>query len=229
MAAHALLVPPITSLARIPSDAFADDVLEPGALLAERIWVEGWTDDVTDVLGHDPRSPYVERFWLGTLGPSATWLYRALAYGLESSPSGFELATHEMAKVLGLGDRTGRHSPMQRALGRLCQFELARRRGEVVVARRMTPWLEPRQVKRLSTGLQSEHVRWEEAEAARSSVDAVRRRAASLAMSTVRTGGTADDAERALIRWKVHPSLSRSMAEWAVRQHELADTGAAAD
>ena len=29
-----------------------------------------WRDEVIDRVGHDPRSAYVERFWLGILGPS---------------------------------------------------------------------------------------------------------------------------------------------------------------
>jgi hypothetical protein len=30
-----------------------------------------WRDEVIDELGHDPRSHYVETFWLPVLGPSA--------------------------------------------------------------------------------------------------------------------------------------------------------------
>ena len=37
-----------------------------------------WSDPVIDQVGYDPRSRYVERFWLGILGPSATWLMRYL-------------------------------------------------------------------------------------------------------------------------------------------------------
>jgi hypothetical protein len=33
------------------------------------ITVKPWHDPVVDVLGHDPRSRYVETFWLPTLGP----------------------------------------------------------------------------------------------------------------------------------------------------------------
>ena len=40
-----------------------------------------WSDPVIDQLGYDPRSRYVERFWLGILGPSATWLMRYLVDG----------------------------------------------------------------------------------------------------------------------------------------------------
>ena len=31
-----------------------------------------WADPVIDPIGHDPRSRYVELFWLGVLGPTAT-------------------------------------------------------------------------------------------------------------------------------------------------------------
>jgi hypothetical protein len=34
--------------------------------------VRPWPDGVIDALGHDPRSAYVEQFWLGILGPSTT-------------------------------------------------------------------------------------------------------------------------------------------------------------
>ena len=29
-----------------------------------------WVDPLVDRLGHDPRSTYVEQYWLGILGPS---------------------------------------------------------------------------------------------------------------------------------------------------------------
>ena len=48
------------------------------------ITILAWHDEVGDALGHDPRSDYVERFWLSILGPSTTWLLRSLAWGLES-------------------------------------------------------------------------------------------------------------------------------------------------
>ena len=36
------------------------------------IRVEPWPDPVIDELGHDPRSAYVETFWLPVLGPTTT-------------------------------------------------------------------------------------------------------------------------------------------------------------
>ncbi len=59
-----------------------------------------WPDGVIDALGHDPRSLYVERFWLGILGPSTTWLLRHLASGLDASPGGFDLDLAQTAQAL---------------------------------------------------------------------------------------------------------------------------------
>jgi hypothetical protein len=41
-------------------------------LSTETIAIRPWPDEVIDAVGHDPRSAYVERFWLGVLGPSTT-------------------------------------------------------------------------------------------------------------------------------------------------------------
>ena len=46
------------------------DTLE---LPADRLSIHPWPDPVIDQVGHDPRSTYVERFWLGILGPSTTF------------------------------------------------------------------------------------------------------------------------------------------------------------
>jgi hypothetical protein len=39
--------------------------------VAESITVRAWLDPVVDDDGFDPRSRYVEVFWLGVLGPTA--------------------------------------------------------------------------------------------------------------------------------------------------------------
>lgn len=91
----------------------------PDPLLpSDRLHVTPWPDPVIDSLGHDPRSPYVEQFWLGILGPSTTWLLRLLATGLEAEPEGFELPLADAARALGLASRNGRHSPFVRSLAR---------------------------------------------------------------------------------------------------------------
>lgn len=37
---------------------------------ADVITIEAWRDPVVEALGHDPRSLYVETFWLPVLGPT---------------------------------------------------------------------------------------------------------------------------------------------------------------
>lgn len=37
--------------------------------LSRTVHVTPWPDPVIDAVGHDARSPYVERFWLSILGP----------------------------------------------------------------------------------------------------------------------------------------------------------------
>jgi hypothetical protein len=54
----------------------------------DMLHVVGWPDPVIDALGHDPRSWYVEQFWLSVLGPTSTWLMRRLAAGLDAAPGG---------------------------------------------------------------------------------------------------------------------------------------------
>ena len=38
----------------------------------DRLRIVRWADPVVDVVGHDLRSTYVERFWLPVLGPTTT-------------------------------------------------------------------------------------------------------------------------------------------------------------
>jgi hypothetical protein len=182
----------------------------------DAIWVEPWSDPLIDPLGHDPKSPYVERFWLGVLGPSATWLLRSISYGFDAHPQGFNLSQSDTARVLGLGDRTGKYSPLQRAITRLGTFEFAYYRSETLVVRPRVPWLEQRQVTRLSRELQSEHSLWEDAEYQTSPESAICRRATTVAMSTIRSGGTEADVVRVLTRQGISPELVSQVTAWAV-------------
>ena len=52
--------------------------------LPATVRVAPWDDPVVDRRGHDPRSAYVEQFWLSVLGPTATWLLRRLVVRLRS-------------------------------------------------------------------------------------------------------------------------------------------------
>lgn len=198
-------------------------------LPAETLTVRPWPDPVIDRVGHDPRSTYVERFWLSVLGPSTTWLLRRVATGLEAEPAGFELPLAETARSLGLGGE-GRNSPFVRALARCCQFDVAQPAGAGVLnVRRRLPPLNRRQLVRLPEALQQEHERWVEAEARVADVERMRTRSRRLALSLLELGEDLEAAERQLHRWKFHPSLARESALWAWERHRQAREIAGSD
>lgn len=191
------------------------------------ITVRPWPDDVIDALGHDPRSAYVERFWLGVLGPSTTWLLRRVAAELEASPAGFDLPLVDTARALGLGG-DGRHSPFVRALGRCCQFELARPDGEGGLAvRRKLPPLNRRQLVRLPEAVQAEHESWVTGDLREPEIDKLRRRSRRLALSLLMLGEDPESTERQLLRWRFHPSICHESTRWAQAQQAAADREAA--
>jgi hypothetical protein len=188
--------------------------------LRDVLAVRPWPDEVIDTLGHDPRSAYVERFWLGVLGPSTTWLLRRLATELEASPAGFELDLAAAARALGLGHTGGRNSPFMRCLVRACQFNLARADGDDGLAvRRKLPPLNRRQVLRLPPELADEHRRWQEEQLRLPLHEQLRRRSRQLALSLLELGEDVEGAERQLLRWRFHPALARESTAWAWSRH----------
>jgi hypothetical protein len=185
--------------------------------------VRPWPDSVIDALGHDPRSAYVERFWLGILGPSTTWLLRYMANRLDATPEGFDLDLASTAQALGLGAKGGRHSPFMRALSRCCQFDVAEARPDGTLAvRRKLPPLTRRQVMRLSPELVAAHHAWQEAELLTPAHEQQRRRSRRLALSLIELGEDAQAAEDQLARWRFHPALCREAAAWAAERHRQA-------
>lgn len=129
--------------------------------------VNCWPDPVLDRLGHDPRSPYAEQFWLSVLGPSCLFLVRRLVTHLDRRPDGFEFSTVEWAGELGLGMKGGRHSPFWRSIERACRFRVAQRNGSRLVVHRRLPPLTQRQVERLPSHLARAHQAWLEQQLAR--------------------------------------------------------------
>src|SRR5690606_28694619 len=97
----------------------------PFSLPLEQLHISVWHDPVVDAVGHDPRSPYVERFWTALLGPSTTLLVRRIAAELERQPDGFALDLEETAKAIGLGMRGGANGPFLRAVARTGQFHIS--------------------------------------------------------------------------------------------------------
>lgn len=192
--------------------------------------VRPWPDGVIDALGHDPRSAYVERFWLGILGPSTTWLIRYMAARLDASPEGFDLDLVATAQALGLGSKGGRHSPFMRALSRCCQFDVAEARSDGTLAvRRKLPPLSRRQALRLPPDLAAAHQAWQESELQTPAHEQQRRRARRLALSLLELGEDVEATEHQLVRWKFHPTLCHEAAVWAADRHAAARRAADAD
>ncbi|MFA9566261.1 MAG: hypothetical protein ACERLM_16425, partial [Acidimicrobiales bacterium] len=104
-----------------PTGAATDDTADQPAEPAH-LRIVPWRDEVIDRVGHDPRSGYVERFWLGVLGPSTTLLLRRFAAELDHEPEGFELDLDETARRRGLPIESGR---MEMVDGSLTTFRTA--------------------------------------------------------------------------------------------------------
>ncbi|MDQ1380273.1 MAG: hypothetical protein QOG65_3377 [Actinomycetota bacterium] len=189
------------------------------------IRVMPWPDPVLDAIGHDPRSWYVETFWLPTLGPTALLLLRHLADRFETSPKGVDLPVAETAAALGLGPREGQHSPLIRSLTRLQQFELACSDGDVTIAVRKTlPPVHRRHVRRLPSGLQARHAEWIEEQATKP-VDIARRRARRFALTLLVQDEPLDAVERALHASGFHPALAHEAVRWAREQAVILNDG----
>jgi hypothetical protein len=131
--------------------------------LPVRATITPWVDPVVDRRGHDPRSRYVELFWLGTLGPTATWLMRRLAAGFDRAPDGYELDLPATARALGLSIAKGSASPFAKALQRCVMFGLAQSTAEGLAVRRRVPTAPQRHLSRLPADVQAAHDEWQRA------------------------------------------------------------------
>jgi hypothetical protein len=183
----------------------------------ETFTVEPWPDPVIDDLGHDPRSAYVERFWLPVLGPSTVWFLRRVADQLDRQPEGFDLDLVATARSLGVGMRGGRNSPMLNTIERSCRFGAARRQGvdALAVRRRLAP-LTRAQVERLPEALREEHGEWLTRPRTDPTVDQMKQRARSLALSMLEIGEDTAAVERQLHRWRFHPAIAHEAVRWAI-------------
>ncbi len=178
-----------------------------------------WRDQLVDALGVDPRSLYVEQFWLPVIGPTCTWLLRHLAARLEREEAGLRIDLDDAARALGLAVRQGRHSPFGRAMSRCIVFDLARWQGpQTLAVRRKLPPLSRRYLLRLPSRLQDAHERWTAAQPRPGSLEHHRLRARRLALAVVALGEPFDSAETQLVRWGVHPSLTHDAVAWARTQ-----------
>jgi len=183
------------------------------------LFVRPWPDEVLDHLGFDPRSAYVEDYWLGILGPSTVFFLRRVAAGFDYSPDGFGLDLAETARSIGLGDKSGRHSPFVRAINRTVQFGLSYLSGddELSVRRRVPP-LNHQQVNRLSPALRDRHNCWQAEQLRLPAGDQQQRRARRLVLSMLELDEDYGAAERQLLRWRYPAGVARDALAWAGAQ-----------
>ena len=185
-------------------------------LPTDQLHVTTWSDPVIDQLGHDPRSSYVEQFWLPVLGPTTTLLMRRLANGLEEHPDGYDLPLLDTATALGLGTKGGRNAPFLRAIARAARFKVVRMLGtDTLAVRPRIPPLTRVQVERLPPNLRDEHDQWQTAALHRPDAEQQRRRARRLALSLLELGEGDEAVEQQLHRWKFHPAMAHEALRWA--------------
>jgi hypothetical protein len=187
------------------------------ATLEDRLRIVSWIDPLVDDLGHDPRSSYVEHFWLPVLGPTSLWLLRNIACSLDFNPQGSSLDLERTARQIGLGGHLGRHGPFRRAISRLCAFDLARFTAPRELAvRRFVPPLGRRHLMRLDPAAQEQHRLWLDGESRTDpSVTRLRWRARRLALGLVSLGDDYATVELELLGWHLHPALASDAASWA--------------
>jgi hypothetical protein len=140
--------------------SLVDEPAEAAEPLPLSVHVDPWRDPVVDRRGHDPRSVYVEQFWLGVLGPTATWLLRRLVSGFDRAPDGYVLDVEGTARALGLSISKGTASPFNKAVTRCVMFGLVQRRSEAWLVRRRVPLVSQRHLGRLPDEVQSQHTQW---------------------------------------------------------------------
>lgn len=129
-------------------------------LIPREATIRPWVDPVVDARGHDPRSLYVERYWLSVIGPTATWIMRRFAECFDAAPEGFVLDLEHTASTMGLSFAKGAASPFGKALHRCVMFGVAQPVADGFAVRRRLPSVPQRHLKRLPEDLQTEHDEW---------------------------------------------------------------------
>ena len=180
-----------------------------------------WVDPVVDRRGHDPRSRYVERFWLGVLGPSATWLLRRLADELSRSASPtVRVDLVALAQSMGMTYSPGRSSPFAKAIQRCVMFDVAHHTGDGLAVRSRLPTVAERHLRRLPPALRWEHDRWIASEA--DATDDDQRRAVRLATTMAASGDCLDQIEAQLVAVGVADGVAAQAASTIRATHSAA-------
>ena len=177
----------------------------------DTIRITSWVDPMLDNIGYDPRSSYVEHFWLPILGPSSIWLLRRARSLLEMNPTGITLSCAELGGSLGLGDTKGRSSLLTKTVQRCVDFEVAKmtHEGSIAFRRRLAP-LSVRQLQRLPKSIAELHPSVSREVEYEMSLETLR--AERLAATLFELGETPDSIVIQLTKW----NFSREVTESAI-------------
>ena len=186
---------------------------EPAPAPATTVMIRPWLDPLVDETGHDPRSLYVETFWLGVLGPTATWVMRRLTAGLVGHDDGYRVDLASTAKAMGLSFTPGRSSPFSKALQRCTMFGLAHQTSDGFAIRRRVPTVAHRHLRRMPDAVRHEHECWETAQTPTDQFD----RAHGLAMAMLRVGDEPGLIEHQLVALGVERRMAADVADNAAR------------
>lgn len=130
------------------------DVTTTGVISLRR-----WIDD-GPTAGVDPRSRYVDHFWIPTLGPTAVCLARTLMRMIAREGRAVVVRTEDLASILGLHDADAT-ADLERAIGLLAEHGIvAREHGEPevhLVVRSQFPYLDEALVAALPGELGAAH------------------------------------------------------------------------
>lgn len=187
-----------------------------------RLIVRPWIDPLVDDHGHDPRSRYVEQFWLGVLGPTATWFLRRAAALLDVHPDGVEIDLGHTAASMGLSFVPGKATPFARALQRCVMFGVAHQAPGVLAVRRRVPPVSARHLRRLPVDVVADHETWRTATVHLDELS----RAHHIAQAMLETGDDAQLVEHHLIALGVSAPVAEMVADNAFA---LRAAGTAAD
>ena len=128
------------------------------------IHIVPWKDSLVEQGGYAIDDPYIEMFWLPILGPTATWLLRRLAGGLQHDPEGYTVDMVDLARGIGVNYTPGRHNPFARALSRCTMFgaaqQIAVQPHRTIAVRSVLPQLPVRHLSRLPHPLRIAHHDW---------------------------------------------------------------------
>ena len=104
--------------------------------------------------------PYIDKFWLPILGPTAALLLHELMSKALIKNDPFHSTIGELSTCIGVGNREGNASPIAKNLKRLCDFGLISKYNELFYVPTNIEQMPEDKLRKLSYTLQSDHKRW---------------------------------------------------------------------